>query len=277
MKDQEIAPGAEAYASGYAAVKARRFDGKAFSDSMENVIEEVPVSLEWNGIHHIVMMATPTDLDAFGIGFSLTEGIVDSAGEVLSIEALPAGAGAAILMHIPEERLARIAARRRAGASGSSCGLCGITDMEAALRLRGKVDSDRVFSPSAVTRAMQELPSRQKINLQTGSAHAAAFAHPSGEIAAVCEDAGRHNALDKLVGTLHLQGMSPSSGFLLLTSRASVEMVQKAAAAGFPMMCAISAPTALAVRMAQHSNMTLAAFVRGDSFVCFSGQQRLSP
>jgi formate dehydrogenase accessory protein FdhD len=277
MKEPEMAPGAEAYASGYVAVKARRFDGTAFSDTMEKVIEEVPVSLEWNGTHHIVMMATPTDLEAFGIGFSLTEGIVDSAGEVLSVEAVPAGAGAAILMRIPEDRLVHVASRRRAGVSGSSCGLCGITDMEAALRLRGKVDSTLVFSSSAVVRAMQELPSRQKINLQTGAAHAAAFALPSGEIAAVCEDAGRHNALDKLVGTLHLQGLVPSSGFLLLTSRASLEMVQKAVAAGFPMMCAISAPTALAVRMAERSNLTLAAFVRGDGFVCFSGQRRLSP
>lgn len=270
-----VMPDPDAFALGYLPASAQRFDGTVFADVKETVIEEVPVSLEWNGTRHIVMMATPTDLEAFAVGFSITEGIIDSANQILAVDVVPTASGVGILILIADELVSRIADRERLGGGNSSCGLCGIQDMQEATRMPRHVSGNQIFSPQAITRAMRELPQFQPIGTRTGAAHAAAFALPSGEIVQACEDAGRHNALDKLVGKLALQGTNPSDGFLALTSRASFEMVQKAAAAGFPMLCAISAPTGLAARMAHEAGITLVAFARDERFVCFAHPHRI--
>ena len=270
---RSLMPDADSFTHGSQRAPARRFNGSAVSTTSENLIEEVPVSLEWNGERHVVMMATPTDLEAFAIGFSITEGIVGSAAQILAVDVAPTANGVGILIRIPQQLPRMVAERSQPGTS--SCGLCGMRDMQAVMRAPESVRCERTFSPSAIFRAMRDLPGFQKIGAQTGAAHAAGFALPTGEIVEVCEDAGRHNALDKLVGKLSMGRIEPASGFLVLTSRASLEMVKKAATAGFPMLCAISAATGLAVRMAEETGLTLVTFARGEQFVCFAHAERI--
>jgi FdhD protein len=269
-------PAAKAFAQGYQAGAVMRFDGGSFFEDVDTLIEEVPVSLEFNGKAAIVMMATPTDLEDFALGFALTEGIVDVPGQVLALDIVPTRCGVGALITLEEGLWERADARKRDRAAGSSCSLCGIGDMREALRVPKVTPSPIAFTPSAIQRAFEALPSLQRIGAQTGAAHAAAFADRDGRILAVAEDAGRHNALDKLVGRLARLGLDPSTGFCALTSRASFEMVQKAAMAGFPMLCAISAPTGLAQRIAEQAGLTLCAFVRGNRFVCFAHPQRIA-
>jgi FdhD protein len=270
-----LMPPPEAFATGYSTAAAQRCSALAWVATSEILIEEAPVSLEWNGARHLVMMATPTDLEAFGIGFSLSEGIIDSVSDMLAIDVVPTASGIGVLMQIPDALLTRTALRERAQAGNSSCGLCGIRDLESALRMPAVMTITTKFHPQAILRAMRALPALQHIGASTGAAHAAGFALPSGTLVLACEDAGRHNALDKLVGMLALRGMRPADGFLVLTSRASCEMVQKAAAAGFSMLCAISAPTALAVRLADAAGITLVAFAREARFTCLTHEARI--
>ena len=233
-------PEPDAFAMGFLPYKVARFDGSSFFEDADALIEEVPVSIEFNGKTSIVMMATPTDLDDFAMGFALTEGIVDHPSQILSLDIIPTGCGVGALIAVEETFLERAEARKRDRAAGSSCSLCGIGDMREAVRVPRTSPSSIKFEPSAIERAFRELPGKQVIAAQTGAAHAAAFADRSGLIVEICEDAGRHNAMDKLVGRLARQGIDPSGGFCVLTSRASFEMVQKAATAGFTMLCAIS-------------------------------------
>ncbi len=280
-------PPIEAYASGVSRHVSTRWDAGARNNQTDDLIEEIPVSLEFSeasaanpnqAAQAIVMMATPMDLEAFALGFALNEGIVDHPKQVLDIHVVPAALGMAVLITLAQGLLQRVQERQRGQAATSSCGLCGLSDMQAALYVPSRQATTRSafsVSPAAVLAAFKDLPSRQILGAQTGAAHAAAMVNAQGEILALAEDAGRHNALDKLVGKLAQQGLQASSGFCAVTSRASFEMVQKAAQAGFPMLAAISAPTALAVRMALESGTTLCAFVRGDRLSCFAHAQRL--
>jgi formate dehydrogenase accessory protein FdhD len=180
-----------------------------------------------------------------------------------------------VMVELTDAAWQRAQTRQRASAAGSSCGLCGLADMQAALHAPRVAASELRFAPSAISAAFSALPALQALGGQTGAAHAAAFANPQGKILLIAEDAGRHNALDKLVGMLAQQGLRPADGFCAITSRASFEMVQKAARVGFPLLAAISAPTALAGRLAAESGITLVAFARGERMTCFAHPQRL--
>jgi FdhD protein len=268
-------PPTDAYATGISTRQNVRIDTAQASPVQDNLIEELPVSLEFNGEAAIVMMATPTDLEAFALGFALTEGIIDHPNQMLELHAVPAECGTAVVMTLAQGLWQRAQARKRDRAAGSSCSLCGLADMQEALHAPMVAPSELRFKPSAISAAFAALPALQAIGAQTGAAHAAAFVSPQGDIVAIAEDAGRHNALDKLVGMLAQRGLQPAEGFCAITSRASFEMVQKAARVGFPMLCAISAPTALAARLAQQSGLTLCAFARGERFTCLSHGYRI--
>lgn len=269
------APDPDVYAMGCLPAKAWRFDGSKLVDDADSLIEEVPVELRFEGQDPIVMMATPLDIEDFALGFSLTEGIVDRADQVLEIEAVPANGGFFVAIRLAPGLGARVASRRRSGAAASGCGVCGVAEVSQALRLPARLPMGAKFSPAAISAAMEAIPALQHIGAQTGSAHGAAFANKNGVILAFAEDAGRHNALDKLVGKVARLGLDPSQGFCATTSRASYEMAQKAGAARFPMLCTISAATGLAQRLALGCDLTLCAFVRRGTFECLSAPGRI--
>ena len=241
----------------------------------EHVVEEVPVALVYNGIRHVVMLMTPSDLEDFAVGFSITEGIVATTGEILSIDVAPAGPGFEMRIAINAERMPALLQRRRNMESRSGCGLCGLESLDQALQALRPVESSMVTTPFAVHRALDALPLQQPMNSATGAVHAAAWVLPGGRIELVREDVGRHNALDKLIGAVARRHWAFAQGFLVVTSRASAEMAQKAAIAGIPMLVAISAPTALAIRIAEEAHLTLVGFARPQQHVVYTHPERL--
>jgi FdhD protein len=239
--------------------------------------EETPTALSYNGATHAVMMATPCDLEDFAVGFSLTEGLI---GEASQIEAIDVAAvpdlGVDVRIWLPGSAAGEIAAGRRRKIVGPvGCGLCGVESLEAANRPMRRVESVAVFSPSMIAEAMASLPEGQRLNRETRAIHAAGFWRPGQGLLFVREDVGRHNALDKLVGAMARSGEPAMDGVVLLTSRVSVEMVQKTATLGAAVIVAVSAPTALAVRMADRAGITLAAVARDDGFEVFSHAGRI--
>lgn len=238
------------------------------------LIEETPVELRYNGKAYAVMMSTPTDLEDFAYGFSLSEGCVARAFDILSvaIDAQPKG-------YIVDISIAGMVPTRpeseRLMPGRSGCGVCGSRRLEDVLRPAPPVADGPRLGSDALERALATLAQRQPLNHSTGAAHAAAWATTEGEIQYVREDVGRHNALDKLLGALSRDQVDLRHGFVLVTSRASYEMVTKAARLGVGLLAAISAPTALAVQIAHASNLTLAAFVRPGRHVVYSHPQRL--
>jgi FdhD protein len=237
--------------------------------------EEVPVALSYNGTTQAVMMATPADLHDFALGFSLTEGIA-APGELGEIAIVDHGSGLDLQMSLAPQAEARLAGRRRSMAGPVGCGLCGIDSIETALgSIRPVPPSDLRLGPGHITAAMAALPSGQSLHEATRAAHAAAFYVPGAGIAALREDIGRHNALDKLAGAMLRAGLAPETGAVLLTSRVSIDMVQKTAAIGAPMLIAASAPTAHAVRLAESAGITLVALARGDGFEVFTHPDRI--
>jgi FdhD protein len=249
-------------------------DGEA-SCGTRRIAEETAVALTYNGGTYAVMMATPQHLKDFAVGFSLTEGVVQSADEIESIDVVELDDGIELRMWLATEKAARINERRRHIAGPTGCGICGLESIAEAVRPVAIVPQGRTFSPHAVMAAMAAVSPLQALNIETRSVHAAAFWTPSHGIVALREDVGRHNALDKLAGNLALEGLSAADGMVLLTSRVSVEMVQKAASMGAPLLVAISAPTALAVRMADAAGITLCAIARSDGFEVFTHPQRV--
>ena len=239
--------------------------------------EEAPVAIVCNGATQAVMMATPADIADFAHGFALTEGIVASLAEVQEFEEIRADRGIEARLWIAEHRAAALAARRRFMAGPVGCGLCGIDSLTQAMRPLPVVRSDLVLPAVQVLAAPDLLRARQPLQDQTRATHAAGFLHPDGRLALVREDVGRHNALDKLIGVLLRQGMDPGQGAVVMTSRISVELVQKCAVAGCPMLIAVSAPTAHAVRLAEGAGVTLAALVRGGGAEVFSHPARIRP
>jgi FdhD protein len=237
---------------------------------LDAIAEEVPVALAYNGVSHAVMMATPADLEAFALGFSLSEGILQSADEFLDVGVVNAPQGLIVQVSISARRFAALKQRRRNLAGRTGCGLCGVDSLDQAIRPVQPVRHTCTIAAQAIRRALDDLPSRQQLNRVTRSLHAAAFADAHGAIRIAKEDVGRHNALDKLIGALTAAKIDPSSGFALITSRCSYEMVQKAATVGLPLLAAISAPTALAVRMAQAANLTMVALARADGMRVYS-------
>jgi FdhD protein len=254
---------------------ARRAAGAASAARM--VPEEAPIALSYGGTTHAVMMATPADLDDFALGFSLTEGIISSPGEVDGIEVEEAGAGIDIQIRLKDTANTRFEARRRRLAGPVGCGLCGIESIDEAMRSVRTVSSSRLsLSVTDITQAVRLLAKQQPLHAETGAVHAAGFYVPGKGIVAAREDVGRHNALDKLAGALAKHGIDGASGAVVVTSRVSVEMVQKTAAIGSPAIIAVSAPTALAIRTAEEAGMTLVALVRGEEFDIFAHPDRIS-
>ncbi|MEY9897223.1 formate dehydrogenase accessory sulfurtransferase FdhD [Bradyrhizobium sp. USDA 329] len=240
------------------------------------IAEETAIALTYNGSTHAVMMGTPADLEDFGIGFSLTEAIVRRRSEIRSIDLIPNDLGVEVRMWLDGDRAASLAARRRAISGPVGCGLCGIESLEQARRAPSRVrDRSIVFRAGDLLNAMQALSPLQTLNRQTRSVHAAAFWTPRTGIGPVREDVGRHNALDKLAGAILRDGGSAGEGAVLLTSRVSVEMVQKAAMMGVPVVVAVSAPTALAIQTAKEAGITLVAIARDDGYGVFTHPRRV--
>jgi formate dehydrogenase accessory protein FdhD len=251
----------------------------------EDVAEEVAVALVYNGVSHAVMMVTPCDLEDFARGFSLSERIVERPSEIFDIEVEPVqmtagGKGIEVRLRIAGARMASLQQRRRSMAGRTGCGLCGVDSLEAALRPVATVAAPRPVSAAAIRRAMADLPAHQPINQVNGATHAAGWADAAGALVAVREDVGRHNALDKLLGALAAKGALPeqggeAGGFVVVTSRCSYEMVQKAAAAGASAIAAVSAPTSLAIETAKVANVALVAFVRDERLTVYALPERI--
>jgi FdhD protein len=257
------------------------FRNGVLSASVRTIPIEAPVSLSYNGSSHAVMMATPLDLHDFAIGFSLTQGIVEQAGEIEAVEIEEASQGIDCRLWIAPERAEALATKRRALAGPTGCGICGVEGIEEALRPVQRIEA--VFRPSAamVMDAISTLGPAQKLGMETRAVHAAGLWTPEEGLIAIREDVGRHNALDKLAGALALQEplaqreRHRSEGMLLLTSRVSVEMVQKAAAIGASVIAAVSAPTSLAIKTAEDANIVLIGIARADGFEIFTFPERL--
>jgi FdhD protein len=246
------------------------WDGKVQSAVHVLIAEEVPVALVYNGTSHAVMLATPQDLEDFAIGFSLSEAIVESAGEIHDIEVTPAAAGIEVSMMVASRSFFALKARRRSLAGRTGRGVRGTESLEQAVRHSPKVARGITVYPEALHRAFAELHDCQHLHNLTGAVHAAAWADPDGKVLLVREDVGRHNALDKLIGVMARRGLSFVTGFAAFTSRASCEMMQKSATVGITLIAATSAPTGLAIRLAEESRVTLVGFVRQRSHTVYA-------
>lgn len=240
------------------------------------VAEEVPVALVYNGRSHAVMMATPADLEDFAAGFSLTENIVGSLAELERTEVVRVGYGIELQCTVPAHVADELRARTRPLPGRGGCGLCGKEAIADVMHAVKPVTSPLRVTPAALWRAGASLSDRQSLNAATHAVHAAAWATAEGELQVVREDVGRHNALDKVIGALLRADVDAAGGFLIVTSRASYELVQKAAAAGVPLLAAVSRPTGLAVRMAQDAGLTLVALLRGESANVYAGAERIA-
>jgi FdhD protein len=247
------------------------------NEGARTIPEETALALTYNGGTYAVMMGTPRDLRDFAIGFSLSEGIIQSPDDIDTLDIVDLDDGIELRMWLAPSRADRLSERRRHIAGPTGCGLCGIDSIAEAIRPAAIVAQGRSFAPRESMTAMQSVPPLQQINIETRAVHAAAFWMPARGVVALREDVGRHNALDKLAGAVAQERVAAGEGMVLLTSRVSVEMVQKAAAMGAPLMVAVSAPTALAVRMADAAGITLAAIARADGFEVFTHPGRIVP
>ncbi len=245
------------------------------SEGERTLPEESAVALTYNHSCHAVMMATPVDLEDFATGFSLSEGIISSAAQIEEFQILANELGIELRMSIARPQREAFTQRRRRLAGPTGCGLCGLEGLEAAMRPASRVTSAMRISASSIAAAISAIPMQQSIHRATHAVHAAAFWQPDEGLIALREDIGRHNALDKLAGALARAAKPADQGIVVLTSRVSVEMVQKTAAMGAPIIAAVSAPTALAVRACAAAGITLVAVARDDGFEVFSHQERI--
>ena len=245
--------------------------------AIDHVAEEIPVALVFNGISHVVMMATPRDLEAFAYGFALTEGVVTSAAAIFDCEVLLRADSAEVALTIAQEDFVRLKDRRRALTGRSGCGVCGIDSLEM-LDLQPEALPPALIHvdlPAALARASNGLREHQALMRETGGVHAAAWCTPEGDIVQVFEDIGRHNGLDKLIGHLALQDIDMRRGFVFLSSRGSYELARKAARMQIPLLATISAPSSLAIKIATQAGMKLAGFCRQDGFVDYTPDIRI--
>lgn len=248
-------------------------------DRSDWVAEEVPVALEYNGISHAVMLASPSDLEDFAFGFSVTEGIVDDYTQIHDIEQTSSEQGETLHLTIAASCFARLKDRRRSMTGRTGCGLCGTESLEHAVRLPPRVQGGGEFEAGAITRALINLREQQLLLSATGATHAAAWCNAEGDIVVLREDVGRHNALDKLIGALQrrrMNGVGADAGFIVVTSRASYEMVHKTAMAGVTLLAAVSGVTGLAIDVAQTAGVALLGFVRGEDLSVYSHKERVN-
>lgn len=241
------------------------------------IAEEVPIAMVYNGISHVVMLATPQDLEDFALGFSLTEGILDTASDLYGVEVVPQSQGIELQLDVATSCFQRLKEQRRNMTGRTGCGLCGSESLEQVLRiptLKLAKTSKNKISSKIISLAFTNIRKQQKLQALTGATHASAWINLQGEVELVREDVGRHNALDKLLGAM-AKNDQHREGFVLTTSRASYEMVQKTASAGINMLAAISAPTGLAIRVAEQCNLTLVGFARENSYVVYSHPENI--
>lgn len=237
--------------------------------------QETPIALAYNGISHATMLATPTALEDFAVGFSLTEGIVEHVSDIRDISLRVQEDGVVIELEIAGAPMDRLKTRRRAMAGRTGCGLCGVETLPEVMRPVAPVGPGTTWCPDVLTAGMRAMRAAQDLHGRTGATHAAAWLGPDGQVICVREDVGRHNALDKLLGALARESRDAATGVVLVSSRASFEMVQKSAMRGATLLAAVSAPTALAVTLAERSNVTLIGFVRDADFSIYTHPQRV--
>ncbi len=261
--------------SAHLTVEAERLSADSRRCVREEVAEEVPVAFVYNGHPFAVMLASPLDLEDFAFGFSLSEGVVAAPDEIGGVEVVPEQQGYSVYVSVPKSRSDALAARQKNLAGGTGCGLCGEQLLENALRPVPSVDSAVQFRAEAVQRAIAALGREHELNRITGAVHAAAWADADGKLRWLREDVGRHNALDKVIGALARGRTDAPSGFIVVTSRASYEMVHKTATARIPLLAAISAPTAFAIRQAHVAGLTLVGFAREGRQTAYTHAARL--
>ena len=247
----------------------------ARSASEACVAEEVPVAFVYSGRPHVVMMCTPDNLEDLAVGFTVSEQIVEGPEHVEAIDIERHRRGIEVRVRIPQRALDALAVRARALAGRTGCGLCGVEAIDDAVRPARKVESALTFAADALWRAGASLDAHQPLNRETRTVHAAAWATSDGVLRIVREDVGRHNALDKVLGALLREGGNPATGFLVVTSRASFELVQKATTLGVPLLAAVSRPTGLAVTLAEESGLTLVGVLRGRSANIYTHAERV--
>jgi len=241
----------------------------------DQVAEEMPIALVYHGVPHVVMLATPADLEDFAVGFTLSEGLVERPDEIRSVDVTYGAEAADVRITVAWERFSGLLQRRRNLTGRTGCGLCGAETAEDAIRDLARVGPGPTVTTAGLHDAIDQLSTMQPINARTGSVHGAAWVVPGKGVQFVREDVGRHNALDKAIGALVRSGAERSEGYMLITSRASFEMVQKSATVGISLLAAFSAPTAFAVRLAHKTGLTLVAFARRDRHVVYAHPERL--
>lgn len=253
------------------------FRNHAHTATHRIVAEESAIALSYRGSTEAVMMATPADLEDFAIGFSLSEGIVENIAEIIGIEKIESFGGVDVQISLREDVDRALGVRRRAKAGPVGCGLCGVESIEEALKPAADVTGVTLtLSSGEIADAMASLSALQPLNAETRAVHAAGFYIPGRGLVAVREDVGRHNALDKLIGHLARNGIAGAEGAVVMTSRLSVELVQKTAKLSSAVLIGISAPTALAIDMASRAGMTLVALARGEDYEIFTGPDRIA-
>jgi FdhD protein len=263
------------YAGPLLELPARRWQDGETTERVETVAEEVPVALVYNGIPHAVMMATPQDLEDFALGFSITEELIASKADLHRVACIRYSRGIEIQMTVSAAREEAIAAKTRRLTGRTGCGICGADSVDSVLKTERKVGGGVPVRRQAVQTALEALVAQQTLNAAAGAVHAAGWAALDGTIGLVREDVGRHNALDKLIGGLLQRDVDPTGGFVVVTSRASFEMVQKTTVLGAPLLAAVSGPTGLAIRVAQQAGLTLVGFARTGRHTVYTHPERL--
>ncbi len=273
--ESELTASSEAALAVSSEVSVERWAQGELTRKTDQVAEEMPVALVYHGVPHVVMLATPANLEDFAVGFTLSEGLVGKPDEIRSVEVTLGEQAADVKVTVAWDRFSALLQRRRNLTGRTGYGLCGAETAEEAIRELPRVGPGPAVTVAGLHEAIEQLGTMQPINARTGSVHAAAWVVPGKGIQLVREDVGRHNALDKAIGALVRGGADFQSGYMLITSRASFEMVQKSATVGISFLAALSAPTGFAVRVAEKAGLTLVAFARRDRHVVYTHSGRL--